>query len=352
MITLLITVNFTIQILVNLLSAKFAYRIGYRLLIITAHICASFGLVGLGFFPEIFTNPYTGLLLAVTIYAVGSGLIEVLVSPIVEACPTEKKSASMSLVHSFYCWGQVAVILFSTLFFVTIGIRNWRILAVLWAVVPLINAFYFSKVPIAALEDKHGSITLRKLLSIRMLWLFVLLMLCAGASELAMSQWASAFAESGLRVPKTTGDLAGPCMFAFFMGVSRLLYSKYSTKISLRAFMLCSGILCVACYFLAALAASPVLAIAGCALCGLSVGTLWPGMLSLAVGKYPFGGTALFALLAIAGAIGGTLGPAVVGMTSELVGGDIRTGILAAVIFPVLLVLCLLLFGYKDRKQF
>lgn len=342
-ITLLVTINFGIQLLVDLVSAKFVDKIGYRVCIVIAHVCAAIGLVGLGIFPQFFADPYWGLLLAIGFYAIGGGLIEVLVSPIVEACPTERKSAAMSLLHSFYCWGSVFVILCSTLFFVTVGISNWRILAALWAVIPALNALYFSRVPIATLTEGGQGFSIRKLFSLKIFWVFVLLMACSGAAELAMSQWASAFAEAGLGVTKTIGDLAGPCLFAVLMGLSRVFYSKFSERIRLSRFMGASAVLCIFGYLLAALSPLPVLSLAGCALCGLSVGILWPGTFSLASIQCPKGGTALFALLALAGDIGCSGGPTMVGMVSRAFGGDIHVGLLSTVLFPVLLILGLFL---------
>jgi fucose permease len=338
-ITLLVTINFGIQLIVDLISAKFVDKIGYRTSIVLAHIFAAFGLVGLGVFPEIFSDPYIGLLLAIFIYAIGGGLIEVLVSPIVEACPTDKKSAAMSLLHSFYCWGYVFVVIGSTLFFITFDIENWRTLAFTWAIVPLLNAFYFSQVPIATLTENGEGMSIKKLLSLNLFWLFILLMICSGASEQAMSQWASAFAESGLRVPKTVGDLAGPCIFAALMGISRIVYSKFSERINLQMFMIACGCFCMVSYLLAVFSPWPILAFIGCDLCGLSVGILWPGTFSLASAKFPKGGTAMFALLALAGDFGCSSGPTVVGMVSDHMGNSLRAGLFAAIAFPLLLIL-------------
>ena len=254
-ITLLVTVNFAIQLTVDLLSAKFVDKIGYRICIVAAHLFAAAGLIGLSILPDCFPDPFAGLLTSVCLYAVGGGLIEVLISPIVEACPTERKAAAMSLLHSFYCWGCVLVILLSTLFFSLAGIQNWRILSLLWAALPLFNALYFTQVPIASLEESHETIPLGKLLSQKVFWVLALLMVCAGASELAMSQWASAFAESGLHVSKAVGDLAGPCLFAVLMGISRVLYAKWSERINLSHAMLLRAALHLqlsACFFLAA----------------------------------------------------------------------------------------------------
>lgn len=337
-ITLLVTINFTIQLLVDFLSARFIDKIGYRTAIVAAHIFAASGIAGLAIFPDLFADPYAGLLLSVILYAIGGGLIEVLVSPIVEACPTKKKDAAMSLLHSFYCWGCVLVVLVSTLFFSWAGIKNWRVLALLWAVVPLVNAIFFTGVPIAALTEEGQGMSIKNLVQERSFWIFAFIMVCAGASEQSMSQWASAFAESGLQVSKTVGDLAGPCMFAALMGGSRVFYAKYSSRMNLVKFMTGSGILCVISYLLTAFSPSPILALAGCGLCGLSVGILWPGAFSMVSARCPKGGTAMFALLALAGDLGCSTGPTLVGLVSDTAGGSINAGLIAAVAFPMLLI--------------
>ena len=335
-ITLLVTFNFTVQLIVDLLSAKFADRIGYRILIVAAHIFVAVGLAGLALFPPLFTDSFFGLLLAVLFYAIGGGIIEVLVSPIVEACPSEHKSAAMSLLHSFYCWGHVFVVVASTIFFALAGIAHWRILACAWAVIPLLNAVYFSQVPIAHLTEDGEGLPVRRLATLPVFWVFVILMVCAGAAEQAMSQWASAFAESGLHVPKSIGDLAGPCLFAGAMGTSRILYSRMSKRIDLAAFMLGSCVLCIAGYLIASLSPNPGIALAGCAIIGFAVGIFWPGTFSVASKKCPKGGTAMFALLALAGDLGCGGGPTVVGFVSNAFSGNLKTGLLAAVVFPVL----------------
>ncbi len=336
----LITLNFGVQLFVDLIAAKFIDRIGYRIPIVAAHIFCGAGLVGLGTLPELFPSPYLGLLVSIVLYAVGGGLIEVLISPIVEACPTENKSSEMSLLHSFYCWGHVAVVLLSTLFFQTAGIENWPLLSFLWALVPLGNAVYFCFVPIRPLvEEQHRSLSIRELFSLKTFWVLALLMVCAGASEQAMSQWASAFAESGLHVSKTVGDLLGPCLFAVLMGTSRLLYAKFSHLISLQKGLVLSGILCLLSYLLTLFSPIPLLSLLGCGLCGFSVGMLWPGTFSLASIHCPAGGTAMFALLALAGDIGCLSGPGAVGIASDWFGGSIKGGLLIAIIFPALLVI-------------
>lgn len=347
----LVTANFGIQLLVDMLAAKYVDRIGYRVSIVAAHILAAAGLVGLAVFPNLFPSEYAGIMTAIFCYAIGGGLIEVLISPIVEACPTEKKEAAMSLLHSFYCWGHVFVILISTLFFFTAGIANWRILACLWAVVPFLNAFFFLKVPIQVLNEGGESMPVRKLVKNKMFWVLFLLMLCSGASEQAMSQWASAFAESALKVSKTIGDLAGPCTFAVLMGTARVLSAKLTGRFSIRKLMVISGVLCVISYLVAAVTDSALLGLIGCGLCGFSVGVLWPGTFSMGAAALPAGGTAMFALLALAGDVGCSAGPTFVGIISARLGDDLRKGILAAVIFPVMLLAGIALYKRISKKN-
>lgn len=349
-ITLLITVNFMIQLCIDLASAYFIDRIGYRASAVLAHIFAAAGLVLLTVLPDALPDAYAGILISVAVYAVGGGLLEVIISPIIEACPTDNKEKAMSLLHSFYCWGCVLVILLSTLFFSLAGIQNWRILSLLWAALPLFNALYFTQVPIASLEESHETIPLGKLLSQKVFWVLALLMVCAGASELAMSQWASAFAESGLHVSKAVGDLAGPCLFAVLMGISRVLYAKWSERINLSHAMLFCGLLCICSYLLASFSPLPILSLVGCGICGFSVGILWPGTFSLAAVKCPGGGTAMFALLALAGDVGCSIGPTLVGLVSGSASGGLHTGLLFAVLFPALLLIGIFLMRRVKSK--
>jgi len=338
-ITMLITINFGIQLLVDLLSAGFVDRIGYRSSIIIAHIFAATGLLGLVVLPELVGNAYAGLLISVTIYALGGGLIEVLISPIMESCPTKNKEKAMSLLHSFYCWGHVGVVLLSTLFFRIFGIENWKLLTCLWIIVPVINTFVFAGTPIAPLvEEGETGMSMLDLCKNKIFWILMLMMLCAGASEQSVSQWASTFAEKGLGVSKTLGDLAGPMAFAILMGSARAFYGKFGDRIDLDKFMIGSGILCIASYLCISLAPSPFLSLVGCAVCGLSVGIMWPGSFSKASEALKNGGTALFALLALAGDLGCSGGPTLVGAVSSALSDDLKKGILAAILFPIMLV--------------
>lgn len=339
-ITLLVTFNFGAQLVVDILAISFVDKIGYRASMIIAHVFAAAGLVSLTVLPELFTDPFVGLLLSVMIYAVGGGLLEVLVSPVVEACPTDNKEKAMSLLHSFYCWGHVGVVLLSTLFFQLCGIGNWKILAVLWAIVPLLNAVAFTRVPMAQLlEEGDTGLSMKELASMKMFWVLMLMMLCAGASEQAVSQWASALAEKGFGISKTLGDLIGPMAFAILMGSSRAYYGKFGDKINLEKFMIGSSILCIISYLMISLIPIPALGFLGCALCGLSVGIMWPGTFSVASASMPRGGTAMFALLALAGDMGCSSGPTFVGFISGALGDNLKLGVLAAIIFPTLLIL-------------
>lgn len=338
-ITMLITINFGIQLLVDLLSAGFVDKIGYKASIIIAHIFSALGLLGLAVLPEIMPDPYGGLLLSVAVYAVGGGLLEVLVSPIIESCPTDNKEKAMSLLHSFYCWGHVGVVLLSTIFFRLFGIESWKLLTCIWVIVPAANAFIFAGSPIAPLtQEGEKGLSILELVKSKTFWILMLMMTCAGASEQAVSQWASTFAELGLGVSKTVGDLAGPMAFAVLMGSSRLFYGKFGAGIDLDRFMAGSGILCVLSYLCISLSPSPFLSLAGCAVCGLSVGIMWPGTFSKAAASIKNGGTAMFALLALGGDLGCSGGPTLAGFVSGLASDDLKKGILAAIIFPVFLV--------------
>ena len=337
-ITLLVTFNFGIQLLTDLLSVAFVDRMGYRASMVLAHILSALGLICLTVLPEWMGHPFAGILISVIVYAVGGGLLEVLVSPVVEACPSTHKEKAMSMLHSFYCWGHVGVVLFSSIFFKLAGIENWKLLAVLWAVIPILNALVFTRVPIApVLPEGEEGMTIGTLFQNRTFWLLFVMMICAGASEQSVSQWASLFAEKGLGISKTAGDLAGPMAFAVLMGASRAFYGNYGEKINLDRFMAVSSVLCILSYLCLVFMPVPVLSLAGCALCGLSVGILWPGTFSRASKALPAGGTALFALLALGGDIGCSGGPTLVGMVSGMCKGNLKAGILAALIFPVLL---------------
>lgn len=343
---------FLTQLIVDFAAAGFADKIGYRACAAISHLLSAIGLVMLAFLPELLVSPFLGIMISVVIYAVGSGLIEVLISPIVEACPFENKESRMSLLHSFYCWGMVGVVLGSTVFFALFGLEKWRVLTLLWAIVPFCNIFNFLTCPIERLVKTGEGIGAGKLLRLPVFWLLILLMACAGAAENSMAQWASAFTEAAMGISKTFGDLAGPCLFAGLMGAARVLCARISSRVDLRKIMLLSGILCMGCYLLATLAALPALGMAGCALCGFFVGIMWPGTLSISSQICPAGGTAMFAFLALAGDFGGTVGPMMVGVVSDLADGNLKKGLLAAVVFPAALALGLAALQNKKEESF
>ena len=344
------TCFFFTQLLIDLFCAKFVDRIGYRVCVVASEVCSAAGLIGLAFLPEIFPNPLAGILCSVILYAMGSGLIEVLCSPIIEACPFDNKEATMSLLHSFYCWGAVGTILISTIFFLIFGIENWKWLAVLWALIPIVNIYNFATCPIEYLVDEENGMKVTELFRKPLFWIAICLMICSGASELAMAQWASAYAEAALGLSKTIGDLAGPCMFAVAMGISRVIFGKYGERIDLMKFMASSGILCVICYFLTALSSNPILGLIGCIVCGFSVGIMWPGTISISSKEFPMGGTAMFALLAMAGDLGGSIEPGIVGRVTQSAGNNIQVGMGVGLVFPFILLIMLFILYTKKKN--
>lgn len=348
-ITFLITINFMIQLCIDLASTVLIDKIGYRASAILSHVFAALGLVMLTVLPDLLPDPYIGMIAAVAVYAVGGGLLEVVISPIIEACPTDNKERTMSLLHSFYCWGHVGVVLISTAFFALFGTENWKVMALLWAIVPAVNLVVFATAPIYSLDGgDQPSERVGGLFRNRLFWIFMLMMVCAGASEQAVGQWASAFAERGLGVSKAVGDLAGPMAFAFLMGLSRLIAGKYSERIDTTSYMKYSAMLCIISYICIVFVPSPVVGLLGCAVCGFSVGMLWPGTYSMASAGL-HGGTPMFALLALAGDVGCAFGPTLAGLASSAAGDDLRRGILAAIVFPVLMLVGILLTG-KHKK--
>ena len=348
-IALISTCFFFTQLLVDLFCAKFVDKIGYRICIVASEVCSAAGLIGLAFLPDILPNPFAGILCSVIVYAIGSGLIEVLGSPIVEACPFENKEATMSLLHSFYCWGAVGTILISTLFFLLFGMDSWKWLAVLWALIPTYNIYNFATCPIEHLVEEGSGMGIRELFRKPLFWISVCLMICSGASELAMAQWASAYAEAALGLSKAIGDLTGPCMFAVTMGISRVIFGKYGDRIDLMKFMTGSGILCVVCYLLTSLSSNPLIGLIGCIVCGFSVGIMWPGTISISSKKFPLGGTAMFALLAMAGDLGGSIGPGIVGYITQAAGDNIRIGMSVGLVFPVILLVMLFILSIEKH---
>ena len=336
-ITVLVMVNFITQIIVDLIASKYVHKIGYRVCFFSAHIMCGVGLVAMAVLPDII-NPFAGLVVPTCIYAAGSGLIEVMANPILDACPIENKSRIMSIMHSFYCWGVVGVIILSTLFFTVIGIDNWRVLSCLWAVIPLANAALITKIPIYAIsEETKDKPNYRALFSQKVFWIIMIIMLGAGASEMAISQWASTFVETGFGLSKSVGDLIGVCGFATFMGIARIIHAKYADKVSLKSVLGISAVLCIIGYLLIGISTIPAVGLFGCILCGFSVGAFWPGTISLASERIKQGGTTMFALCALGGDLGCSSGPALAGFMTGVFGGNLRFGILCATVFPILI---------------
>ena len=349
-ITLLVTINFIVQLTVDLLAALFIDRVGYRAGAVGSQIFCAAGMILLSFLPDVMPSPFAGLLISVIVYSVGAGLIEVLISPIVESTPTDNKETAMSLLHSFYCWGHVMVVIVSTVFFRLFGIENWRTMAMLWAVLPTVVGVFFCIVPIHPLiSEGETGMSWKELGRSKLFFLMVLMMICAGASEHAVSQWASAFAERGLGVSKTVGDLAGPMAFAFLMGMTRALHGAKGKNWDIRTLILLSAVLCLTSYMLISLVPDPVVNLIGCAICGIAISLIWPCTLTMAAKALPLGGTAMYALLALSGDIGCSVGPTLVGFVSGAFGDNLKAGVLAACIFPIVVLICL--FAGKLGKE-
>lgn len=349
-ISVLITLTFLLQLAVDFSSAPIVRKFGYRRCVVAAHFLAAAGLIMLGILPNILPNPYIGILTACILYSCGSGLIEVIVSPLTEACPSEHNASQMAFLHSFYCWGTVLVVFASTMFFILFGIENWQTASIIWAILPIFNGFFFMFVPIPDMKESEDS-NMLTLLRTPIMWIIIILMICSGAAELAMSQWASAFAESALGISKTVGDLAGPCMFAVLMGTGRIVYSRLVKKVDLMKYMIACAVLCIISYLLAVFSSYPVFALIGCAVTGFAVGVFWPGTYSFATNRIPAGGAAMFGLLAFAGDAGCTLGPTVVGYISGIFSDNLKAGLLAAIIFPTVLLFCAILLTAKKEKR-
>lgn len=344
----LITINFCTQICVDLFGAGFAEKIGYRRVLVASQLFAAFGMILLGILPFVMP-PYAGIIISILFYAIGSGLTEVMVSPVVEAIPGDGKASSMSLLHSFYCWGHLYTVLVATLYFRIFGLENWQYLSFFWAILPVFTALLFAKVPISVFGGENTKkMSFSELFRSLWFWIFILLMLCSGASELSMSQWSSMFAETSLKVSKETGDLLGPCMFAIFMGISRVIYGKWGEKMNLKKFLIFSSFICVAGYIISTVPKNNIVNLAGCGICGFSVGIMWPGVMSLGAKRFPAGGTALFGFLALAGDVGCFAGPQLVAQVSEF-SGSLKSGLFAAIIFPLIIIILTIIL--KKKKQ-
>ena len=351
-ISALVTLTFVFQFSIDFLSVFLLRRVGYRALVLAAHALSCAGLVLLCVLPEIMDS-FLGLCIAVGVYSSGSGFIEVVVSPIIESCPSRNKAAQMSFLHSFYCWGQVAAVGISTLYFAFFGVEAWKTMTLIWACIPLLNILLFSLCPLDVDVTIGTSKPLRALFGRRDFLLLMLIIMCSGAAEIALSQWASAYCETALGVPKTVGDIAGPMGFAVCMGISRLGYAVLGDRLKLEWCMLASSVLCAIGYLIVSLSPSAVLSLVGFGVCGLSVGVLWPGAFSLA-SKRVEGGGSMYALLSFSGDAGCTIGPLVCGLCASSFGDDIGIGLLISTVFPLALCIFMLCFnalGEKDTQK-
>ncbi len=350
-ITLLVTVNFLSQLATDTVSIFVIDKVGYRRAGLFAYLLVAVGLLGMGIVAPNMENVYLGLFVSTMLFSIGGGLLEVILSPIVEGCPSKNKAAAMSALHSMYGFGSAAVIIATTAFLWIFGIESWRHMAVLWAIIPLLNFIYYIFVPINDATQAKEKMSIKELFSDKKFWGFALIMMCGGASEIGISQWASAFAESSLGISKTAGDILGSCAFSIMMALSRITYSKFANRLDLSRCIIGCGVFAVLCYLVAALSPIPMLALVACGLCGFAVGILWPGSLSLASAAYPTGGASLFAVMALSGDVGCTLGPSVVGFAATIFGGELKAGLLAGAFFPCLLVVGLKVLGKKKKSK-
>lgn len=367
-ISILITVNFIIQISMDVASTFFINVLGYRKSVIIAEFLATVGLLSMAMFTVCIPNKFVALLASTALMSMGGGIIEVVVSPIVEAIPGDEKASAMSILHSFYCWGQLAVVLLTTLFLAIFGMGAWIALPILYAIVPAIGALMFTIVPVNQLEAGEKASSIKKLIRQKGFWLMVIIMVCAGASEVSMAQWGSLFAEVTLGIPKSLGDLLGPSVFAICMGLGRIIFGRVADKIRIERWICASFALCILAYLVTTLFDMPIIASVGFALCGISVAILWPGTYSLGAREISYGGTLIFALFALSGDIGCALGPDLVGIVSDAVSADgngflsalisgsgisagLRTGLLLASVFPAVGFIASLILSIRLSKN-
>ena len=342
----LATLLFAVQMAVDLLATRFGKYVSYRWGSVAACALSALGLVLMCVLPKWMPHFYVGVMLATVILSIGGGLTEVLISPLVDAIPEEGKVGEMSLLHSFYCWGVVAVILFSTAFFALVGVSYWRWLVLLWSLVPAVTAVMFACIPIPPkTEEVHSHRSAPSVVRYGLFWVLMALMVFSGASEMAPAQWASFFAENNLGIPKAVGDLLGPCAFAVFQGLSRVVFSRMARRRDPRRILAWHAVGCLVAYAVIVLAPHPLLSLFGFCMCGWFVGPMWPGILSLCATRFPAGGTAMFAALALCGDVGCAAAPMMIGaVTDRLVTADwlsssaMRGGFAVCMVFPALLV--------------
>ena len=338
----LMVFNFATQIITDIVTPKITAKIGYKNTVVMCHFCAALGLALLGILPKLI-SPYIAIIVSIIIYAFGSGLIEVIVSPIIEMLPTENKSGNMSILHSFYCWGQAFTIIGTTLLLKIFGYSLWAFVPVIWAIIPFINMFFFMGVPIVEPPKEARRTGLRTLLKNKRFLIFMVMMLCAGATEIAMAEWASMFVQKGLGVSKVVGDLAGPCAFALFMGLGRMWYAFVSAKVDFRKTLIVLSSVCFICYIAVALSNIPWISLVFCAICGFTVSITWPGIYSAGAKEFKEGSSVMFSVFAMCGDTGCCLGPWVLGIVADNFGLKMGFGVNS--VFAVILIIACILLG-------
>ena len=354
---LLVLINFISQVGCDILFSNAIDKYGFRRFVVAAHGLAVVGLVLFAASPLLFDRPFAGFVTATIIFSGSGGLLELLLSPIVNAIPTDEKAGAMSVLHSFYSWGQAAVILLTTVLLFVFGRAWWQWIILIWTLVPLFNFFFLMRVPFAPNVPEEQRQGMDKILLKPFFIAALATILCGAAAELCISQWASAYLEEAMRLPKVVGDVGGVCLFAVMMGVGRLFYGMYGKKINVSLMMLIGTVGAAACYITVALSGTAVLSLLACGLCGLCVSLLWPGTLVVASEHYPLAGAWMFAILA-AGDIGASAGPWLMGVVAEqahrlpflsglLTQGmspdqlGLRAAMLVSALFPIIAFFCL-----------
>lgn len=334
----LIVINFATQMFIDFITPKIIHKLGYRRAAFLCQFTACVGLCLMAVLPRFMSNTYLAIIISIVFYATGSGLMEVILSPMIEMLPTGNKSGNMAVLHSFYCWGQTVVVPLTTLMVFIFGRENWTYIPLVWAVVPFVNMFTFLRVPIVEPDSEEKQSTFLELARTPKFVVYMVMMLCAGASEIAMSQWSSLFVEQALGVSKAIGDIVGPCLFALFMALGRVIYASLSKKVSFTRLLIWLNLLCFICYVMVALCHIAVLSLVFCALCGLSVSISWPGIYSAGARTFKTGGAVMFSAFAMCGDTGCALGPGLVGLVAEYT--NLNVGFLVAAVFPLIMVIC------------
>ncbi len=336
----LILFNFATQMFIDLITPKIIAKIGYRKAASLSQGAAAAGLILLGTLPSLMNNTYLAIIISIIIYATGSGLMEVILSPMIEMLPTGNKSGNMAVLHSFYCWGQAFTVLVTTGLVFLFGFKQWYFIPAIWAIIPFLNMFSFLRVPIVQPSPDEKMSTFSELVKKPLFLVYMVMMFCAGASEIAMAEWASIFAQNALGVSKAIGDITGPCAFALFMGTGRVVYAKLSKKVSFTKMLVILNIFCFVCYMVVAVCKIPIIALIFCAVCGFTVSISWPGIYSAGARTFTTGGAVMFSVFAMCGDTGCALGPWLIGVLADKF--SLNVGFAAASVFPLVMVICAL----------